>query len=260
MYNWIYNNIGINKLFNLPEWVLAIEVILCIVVPYMLGSINTAIIISKKLYNDDIRRHGSGNAGMTNMQRTYGWKAALFTLLGDCAKQFVSILFASFLLGIRGAYIAGMFCILGHIAPVYYRFKGGKGVLTAATMILMLNPTVFLVVFALFILVILVFRYVSLASVVAGFAYPGILYMYLKFTDTMNEAAMICAFVMGLTIILMHRSNLERLWNGKETKIRFSKKKEEPQRDYEQEEIDATEYIDMTGKILNNSGDENEKK
>jgi glycerol-3-phosphate acyltransferase PlsY len=119
--------------------------LLCVFVPYLLGSINFAVIISSKKYNDDVREHGSGNAGMTNMMRTYGRRAAVFTLIGDALKAVVSALLGYYAFGLIGAYVAGFFCVLGHLFPVFFKFKGGKGVVTAAFSILMCHPVVFLI-------------------------------------------------------------------------------------------------------------------
>jgi glycerol-3-phosphate acyltransferase PlsY len=113
---------------------------------------NFALVISKLKYGDDIRKYGSGNAGMTNMMRTYGKAAAGLTLLGDALKAVVSAVIGYISLGEYGAYIAGLFCILGHMFPIYYKFKGGKGVVTVAISILMCDPLVFLILFILFIL------------------------------------------------------------------------------------------------------------
>ena len=108
--------------------VLILLMLLCIAVPYLLGSVNFALVISKVFYHDDIRKYGSGNAGMTNMLRTYGKGAAAATLLCDMLKSVVSVLFGSFLLGTAfGGYLAGMFCVIGHIFPIFFKFKGGKG-------------------------------------------------------------------------------------------------------------------------------------
>ena len=111
----------------------------CIIVPYLVGSINFAIIFSKVFHHGDVREHGSGNAGSTNMLRTYGARAALFTLIFDMLKTVLAIGFAGFLLGfyyVPGAvsisevcYIAGLFAVIGHVFPIYYQGKGGKGVL-----------------------------------------------------------------------------------------------------------------------------------
>ncbi len=259
LFETIYNEIGMLKWIGDKEisvWLWGVLILLCIIVPYLLGSINTAIIISKKVYKQDIRSFGSGNAGMTNMHRTYGMKAALLTLAGDCAKQIVSIFFASFLYGREGAYLAGLFCMLGHIAPIYYKFKGGKGVLTAATMILFLNPVVFAVIFVIFVGTVAISRFISLGSILAAFAYPGILYMYMSFEKDIEAFPMIASVIISFIIIFMHRSNIARLANGKENKLCLTKKQKEKaelerlsQESDDDDDDDDTDYIDTTGMI-----------
>ena len=149
-----FNNQDNAMLINIIGWALVG------VIAYLLGSLNSAIIISKSKYKQDIRSFGSGNAGLTNMLRVYGKDGALLTLAGDIAKQLLSVLVGAFLLGRYGAYLAGLFCMIGHIFPIYYRFKGGKGVLTAATMILLIDPLVFIVLFIIFALTLAITRYV----------------------------------------------------------------------------------------------------
>ena len=131
-----------------------------ILVSYLLGSINSAIIISRIFYGEDVRTKGSGNAGLTNMIRNYGKKGAIFTLLGDVAKAAVAILITALLLGfnyqngiaLNGyCYLSGVFVAIGHIFPVYYKFKGGKGVLVTAMTALILSPvTALILIFILF--------------------------------------------------------------------------------------------------------------
>ena len=199
-------------------------VLLCSILPYLLGSLNAAIIVSRYKYHDDIRNHGSGNAGLTNMARVFGKKGALYTLLGDMAKQFISVLIGIIACGEWGAYVAGVFCMLGHILPLYYHFRGGKGVLTAATMILMIDWQVFLIAFALFVITVLITRYVSLGSIIGGFALPGIVYTSAVLRGTMPSLpAIIFSIFLGLLLIFMHRSNIRRLFNGTENKFKFKK-------------------------------------
>ncbi|MBP5230372.1 MAG: glycerol-3-phosphate 1-O-acyltransferase PlsY [Clostridia bacterium] len=199
-----------------------------IVVPYLLGSLNGAILVSRYVFHDDIRNHGSGNAGLTNMGRVFGKKGALLTFAIDFAKQFLAVVIGILLCGETGAYLAGLFCMVGHIAPVFFRFKGGKGVLTAGVMILLIDYQVFLIDFALFAIVVLISRYVSLGSVIAGFALPGVVWILssLRGNPSANVFPMIFAAVIGLMLILMHRSNLRRLSEGTENKLSFRKKKE----------------------------------
>lgn len=123
---------------------------------YLLGSVNSAVILSKLVYKKDIRLQGSGNAGMTNMQRIYGKKAALFTFLGDFCKGIVAVLLGRLLLGVfasaslHGACIAGAFAVIGHNWPLYFGFKGGKGVLTTFSVMIIIAPLPTLVAFGIF--------------------------------------------------------------------------------------------------------------
>ncbi len=241
-YTWLSSEIGLNCLLfpnaqAIPEWLMAVEILLCLVGGYLLGSINSAIIISKRLYGKDIRSFGSGNAGTTNMLRTFGKKAALYTLLGDIAKSALAVLWGAWVFGgyadtitgdgSEGAYLAGLFAVLGHIAPIYYRFKGGKGVLAAATMILLLDPIVFLFVLGVFVLVVLVSRYVSMGSVAAAFLYPALTFaVHSYFHHGLPPAIFKLGFtvIIALLIIYMHRSNIQRVFNGTESKLSFKKK------------------------------------
>lgn len=248
-FEWFWKTIGIPERFGLAEgesfqgflnWltrqflgegkdvsaalVFGGAILLCCVLPYLLGSLNAAIIVSKYRYRDDIRNHGSGNAGLTNMARVFGKQGALFTLLGDVAKQFISVLIGIVLFGELGAYFAGVFCMFGHIFPIYYRFRGGKGVLTAATMVLLIDWQVFLVAFALFVVTVLITQYVSLGSIIAGFALPGIVYSSAVLRGTIPSIpAMAFSIFIGLLLIFMHRSNIRRLFDGTENKFKFKK-------------------------------------
>ena len=150
-------------------------ILISMISAYLLGSINSAIIVSKLLYRDDIRKHGSGNPGLTNMFRTYGKGGAGLTLLGDVSKNVLAILIAGILFGFNYVggisdsdgycYMAGLFAIVGHMFPLYYKFKGGKGVLSTATVALILAPIPFAILFALFALIVAISKYVSLGSV-----------------------------------------------------------------------------------------------
>lgn len=218
---WMYNHMESDVAAAL---VFCGAILLCCIIPYLLGSLNTAIIVSRYKYHDDIRGHGSGNAGLTNMARVFGKKGALFTLLGDIAKQFVSVVIGIVICGEWGAYLAGVFCMFGHIFPLYYHFRGGKGVLTAATMVLMIDWQVFLIAFALFVLTVLITQYVSLGSIIGGFALPGIVYTSAKLRGTTPALpALIFSIFIGLMLIFMHRSNIRRLFNGTENKFKFKK-------------------------------------
>ena len=197
--------------------------IVCTLIPYLLGSINFAVIISSKAYKDDVRTHGSGNAGMTNMLRTYGKKAAALTLGGDSLKAVVAALVGYFMMGLLGAYIAGFFCILGHMFPIFFKFRGGKGVVTAATSVLMCNPLVFLILLVIFVAIVYVSRFISLGSVMCVLLYP----MILSGVDTVliggSGIYMIFAVLTTVLVVLKHKDNIKRLLEGKENKLEFKK-------------------------------------
>lgn len=217
-----------------------VGVLICMVIPYLLGSFNFGLIISKNKYNDDIRRHGSGNAGTTNMLRTYGKKAAVLTLLGDMAKAAVAVGLGYLVLGTNvlvqdpttgesirvldqsGAAIAGLFVMLGHMFPIFYKFKGGKGVATSGMVVLMISPIAFVICFAIFVIIVLGTKYVSLGSVMGMIFYPLIL---TAFSGGQNGTACMLAVVMACLVVFMHRENLKRLLNGTESKLNLGKSK-----------------------------------
>ena len=143
-------------------------VLVSIIIPYLLGSLNFAIIISAKQYKQDIRSFGLKNAGMTNMMRTYGKKAAGLTLIGDALKAIVACAVGYLMLGYIGCYIAGLFCVIGHMFPVFYKFKGGKGVVTGAMAILMGDPITFAIILLIFIIIVAFTRYISLGSIMSA--------------------------------------------------------------------------------------------
>ena len=203
--------------------IMIIFAVICIVAPYLLGSMNFAIIISRLKYKSDIRNYGSGNAGATNMMRTFGKSAAGLTFLGDALKAFVAGMIGYAALGQYGAYIAGLFCILGHMFPLYYKFKGGKGVVTAAISILMCSPHIFPILLLIFIIIVAFTKYISLASVMCMLLYPVILDRIDKFFFGGTGAYVIIAMLDAALVIFMHRENIKRLWAGKENKFSFKK-------------------------------------
>ncbi len=240
-YSWLSKQIGVNALFfdgNIPpEWATTLELFACVIVGYLLGSINPSIIFSRVLYGKDIRESGSGNAGLTNMLRTYGKKAALLTLGGDMLKTVLSVALGAMLYGVEncttvdrsmeGAYLAALFCVLGHIAPVYFKFRGGKGVLATATAILILDPFVFVLLLIIFAVVLLLTRYVSMSSITAAFFYPALTYITRTYLTELPPAmwTMLFSVVCSVMVIYMHRENIKRVANGKENKLSFGPKK-----------------------------------
>ncbi|MBQ3490393.1 MAG: glycerol-3-phosphate 1-O-acyltransferase PlsY [Clostridia bacterium] len=220
--------------FVFGDTVFFFAMVFCIVVPYLLGSINFAVVFSKSMHHDDVREHGSGNAGSTNMLRTYGVKAAALTLSCDILKGVISTLLGFLILPYYTgfAYISALMCMLGHAFPIYYGFKGGKCVATFAGALLVLNPLLWILLLLSFVLIVYLSRYVSLASVICAAAFP-ILNNMMPFYMLKWEGGIlpvpwpgiIAAFLMGVLIIVLHRQNLVRLWQGKESKISFKKKK-----------------------------------
>lgn len=209
---------------------IALAVLLCAVggiIAYFLGSLNFAVIISKVKFHEDIRKYGSGNAGMTNMLRTYGKAAAAFTLLGDAAKAAVSVMIGTLLCGEAGAYIAGICCVIGHSFPIYYGFKGGKGIVVTAMTILCLNWLAFVILFAIFVLLVATTKYLSLGSIIGMLLYPLMLNRLYPFTHGgMSEGAVpaIVSMLNAALVIWLHRENLKRLWKGNENKFSLKKK------------------------------------
>lgn len=198
---------------------------------YLLGSVNCAVIISRLFYKDDVRSHGSGNAGTTNMLRTYGIKAAGFTFLGDILKGFVSVIAARYIVGNFGgdipvsyaAYMAGYGAVLGHMFPLYFRFKGGKGVATALGAVFAIAPAIFGLLFPVGLVIAGVSGFVSLASITGAAVYPFAVWLYLFRAGNTDIVELLFAFGMAALIIYNHRENIKRLLSGTENK--FYKKK-----------------------------------
>lgn len=203
--------------------------VLAALIAYILGSFNFALILSKKMYGEDIRNYGSKNAGTTNMARTYGKKAAILTIIGDILKGVVAVFVGYMLIGSStgGGYFAGLMCVVGHVFPLFYGFRGGKGVATAAAVILVTNPIVCAVVLGVFLLTVILTRYVSLGSCLAAAVYP-----FMTFHFMGPGIGFLCAFVMAILVICKHYTNLYRLAHGEESKFSFKKKTDEPEKIY----------------------------
>jgi glycerol-3-phosphate acyltransferase PlsY len=210
-----------NALDGPALWALILGgVLICMIIPYLLGSLNFAIIISKIFYRDDIRKYGSGNAGMTNMLRTYGKLPAAATLILDMLKGALSVWFGMLIFADIGSAVAGLFVVLGHMFPCFYKFKGGKGVATTAMVVLATDPVTFLVLFVVFLIIVIGTKYVSLASVMCMLVYP---FLLAKFNNMGFNV--LSAFIVAALVIFMHRSNIKRLREGKESKISFKSHK-----------------------------------
>ena len=230
MISEIWEN-GVLSLFTFPSQTSLIAVtvtsgFLAALISYLLGSVNLAIIISKKLYGEDIRNYGSGNAGMTNVMRTYGKKMAAVTFAGDFFKAVVASLVGRAFLGFFGAYLAGFFCFLGHIFPCYYKFRGGKGIVTACAMVLMTDWRVCLILVLIFVLIVAVTKYISLGSVIGLMFYPIVLDRMWAIFGNANKPKIVIIFVIGVMLLGLwgHRKNIARIFKGEENKFTFKVK------------------------------------
>jgi len=212
-----------------------------ILLSYLVGSIPNSIIISKAVKGIDIRKHGSGNAGGTNVMRVLGWKHGLLVILLDALKGAIAVVviarlhygplpftnispFDDFTLV---QIIAGMAAVVGHIWTIFAGFKGGKGIATALGMMLMLITIDMLIALGVFVLVVSISRYVSLGSILTAIAVPSVLYIRenVFHVDIIGYDILFpFIVVMSLLVIFTHRKNLVRLFNGSESKISFKKK------------------------------------
>lgn len=216
------------------------------VIAYLLGSISTAILVARAVGKQDIRDVGSGNAGMTNVLRTFGSRPAVWTTLGDVGKSVLSCLLGGLLLtwGFRhvsdasaltaeqarmaGQYVAGLFCTLGHSFPVFFGFRGGKGVLVGLGMLFVTDWRVALAVVAVFVLVVALWRMVSLGSLCGAATAIPATFLLRRFADGAGTETVVFAVVMVTLVVIilfaMHHGNIQRLIQGNERKLSFGKK------------------------------------
>ncbi len=209
--------------------------IIMIAVPYLLGGINTSIIATRLKTGKDIRTMGSGNAGLTNTLRTQGKAVAGIVLLGDVAKSVLAIWAVRLAFQLLGGvdttvlengmnwvgYMAGFMAVVGHVFPVYYGFRGGKGVLSAISAIFTLDWRTGCVLLAVFIIIVAITRYVSLGSCIASSLYGFGTLAFVYFMDG-DPAGIICTFIAFFTaalVIFMHRGNIKRLAAHTEKKL-----------------------------------------
>lgn len=211
-----------------------------VVIAYLLGSFNFAILVTRWVARRDIRDVGSGNAGMTNVLRSQGVKAAVWTTLGDLGKGVLAVLLGGWLLTQAGAgvltteklrvvgrYIAGLFCMIGHMFPVYFGFRGGKGVLVTLATLLVVDWPSALIGLGLFIIVVLISRMVSLGSILAVISVVITTFVFDNYVRGWSRGEVLfCTVVTALLaaiIIFMHRGNIRRILNGTERKISAKK-------------------------------------
>ena len=196
---------------------------LTLLVSYLLGCFNGAVVTSHFIIRDDVRKHGSGNAGLTNFYRTYGAKYALIVIACDMGKTLLSCLVGGYLMLCTngnwtfGVLLGGIGCELGHIFPAYYGLKGGKGILSGGMLVCMLDWRIALIAWGLFILLWLLTRYVSLGSIVGSASMPFTAFFVFDHDPLLTA---LCAFV-SVLVIWCHRENIRRLLNGTENKFKW---------------------------------------
>lgn len=215
---------------------LVVRAALVAIVAYFCGCFNGAVIVSKYILRNDVRNHGSGNAGLTNFMRVFGGKLAAVVVATDALKAIVAL--GVGLLAVNGyapsfwndelqpiaMLWAAMFCLLGHMFPCMFHFKGGKGVLSGGIIAIMLDWRVALVVWGGFIVLVLLTKWVSLGSCWAGLTFP--ISIWFVFHDPLCT---VFGIVCGGLLLVQHRSNIKRLLNGTESKFSLHRKKETDQ-------------------------------
>ena len=191
---------------------------------YLLGCFNGAVIVSKYILRDDVRNHGSGNAGLTNFHRTFGGGLTFVVILCDVLKAVIAVLLGSWLFRVDpvlGKYFAALFCLLGHMFPCMFRFKGGKGILSGGAIALMIDWRIALVVWGGFLILVILTRFVSLGSLWAGASFP-----FVSWYCYPESRAVVLAFLCGGLVVWQHRANIKRLLAGNENKFSLRRKKE----------------------------------
>ncbi len=212
-----------------------VEYIIMAIIAYLLGSINFSVIISKKMAGFDVREKGSGNAGSTNMLRSIGKRAAALTLVCDILKGVVAIIISIIIGNIVKdtnkellLQIAGVAVVIGHTFPIFFQFKGGKGVATSLGILLMSNWKIGLICLVFALILIALTRMVSLGSCVAAILFP-VLTLFINDSYTVLTSGktgvsyLIYSIILAAIILYNHRSNIQRLLNGTENKLSFKK-------------------------------------
>ncbi len=198
------------------NWLL---ILISAVISYLLGSLNFGIIVSKLALGIDLREHGSGNAGSTNAYRVMGPKLAVPVMIGDILKGVVASIVGNLIAGESGRLAAMMFVVVGHVYPLYFGFRGGKGVITAISAIGIFDIRIFLVLMAIFLVIVVISRYVSLGSIIATAFFPLMMYIFHP-----SAICVVVAVLMAAEVIYLHKENIKRLLNGTESKFTFKRK------------------------------------
>lgn len=212
-------------------------------ISYLIGSASFSIIVTKMIGDKtDIRSKGSGNAGFTNVLRTTGKVPAILTFVGDFLKGVIAVWIGrEIIISLTGtndiilleyiSYVSGFFCVIGHLYPCYFGFKGGKGILTAWSIMLLIDWRVFLAVISIFLVVVVITKVISLGSLSAAVSYFPTIFLFTYFTNyKMSKDVNYLIFVsvvsltLSLIVIIKHRSNIRRLINGTEGKLKIKNK------------------------------------
>ena len=195
-----------------------ISILIVIVAGYLLGSISTGVVLSRLFAKTDIRSQGSGNAGTTNMLRVLGRRMALFTFIGDMLKGIIAVFIGKWLIGGElGGLLGVVGALLGHYYPLYFGFKGGKGIATSFGSLLFVFPVQALLAFAVFLILVALTHYVSVGSVAAAITLP-LLIVITRFQEPTRWIITVC---IGASVIWRHRANIKRLMTHTENKLDF---------------------------------------
>lgn len=196
-----------------------LSILVVIVVGYLLGSISTGVVLSRVFAKTDIRSQGSGNAGTTNMLRVLGRRMALFTFIGDMLKGIIAVFIGKWLIGGElGGLLGVVGAVLGHYYPLYFGFKGGKGIATSFGSLLFVFPVQALLAFAVFLILVAVTHYVSVGSIAAAITLP----LLIVITHFQEPTLWIITVCIGASVVWRHRANIKRLMNHTENKLDFS--------------------------------------
>lgn len=191
-----------------------VKYVIVVILSYLIGSISIAIIVSTGILKKDVRTEGSGNAGATNVARVFGMSMGLITLVGDCLKTIIAMLIGRWLLGANGEAVAAVVCMLGHCFPVYYGFKGGKGVAVGAAVGLMTDLRLFLVLVVVFLIAFALTQRVSAGSIAAAVSFP-----IAQLIFGIGGMTLVMGICVAVIICFMHRGNFVRLIHGTEPKF-----------------------------------------
>lgn len=208
--------------------------IIVAIIAYLIGSVNFSVLISQKMAGFDVREKGSGNGGTTNVLRTVGKKAAALTLIADILKGIIAVLIAWFIgntikKNVNGAILvqlAGFAVVVGHTFPIFFGFRGGKGIATSLGILLLLNWQIGLICLIFAIALMAVTRIVSLGSIATAVLFP-VLTMFIHEHYLVPGNYIIFGIVMASFVIFNHRTNITRILNGTENKLSFKSKNKE---------------------------------